>query len=95
MECLPPFPSFDCDTDKANFGPRWNKWVERLELLFTGLNIDNEDHKWALLLHYAGEKVYDIYQAEKGNAAVTYEATKTCLKPYFQPKKNVQIGIYR
>ena len=95
MECLPPFPSFDWYTDKANAGPRWNKWVERLELLFTGLNIDNDDRKRALLLHYAGEKVYDIYQAEKGNDAATYEATKTCLKSYFEPKKNVQMEIYR
>jgi hypothetical protein len=26
---LPAFPSFDIETDKANAGPLWGKWVER------------------------------------------------------------------
>jgi hypothetical protein len=25
---LPAFPSFDIETDKANAGPPWGKWVE-------------------------------------------------------------------
>jgi hypothetical protein len=63
---LPPFPAFDCDVDKTNTGARWDKWVARLENLLTGMNITNGDRKRALLLHYAGEHVYDIYDAEKG-----------------------------
>ena len=28
---LPAFPSFDIETDKADAGPPWGKWVERLK----------------------------------------------------------------
>jgi hypothetical protein len=40
---LPAFPSFDIETDKANAGPLWGKWVERLEDLFIGLGIKDAD----------------------------------------------------
>ena len=92
---LPVFPSFDVDTDKSNAGPRWAKWVERLENLFVGLNIEDEDRKRALLLHYAGERVYDIYDAEKKQTAAEYDATKKVLKDYFDPKQSVQMEIYK
>jgi hypothetical protein len=54
---LPAFPSFDIETDKANAGPLWGKWVERLEDLFICLGIEDADRKRELLLHYAGERV--------------------------------------
>lgn len=92
---LPAFPSFDVETDKSNAGPRWGKWVERLENLFIGLDIDDVDRKRALLLHYAGERVYDIYDAEKKETAATYDATKKVLKDYFDPKRNIQMEIYK
>ena len=84
---LPLFPSFDYDADKSNAGPRWEKWVGRLENLLVGMNITNGDRKRALLLHYAGERVYDIYDAEKSTTEATYEATKKVLTDYFAPKK--------
>ncbi|XP_045162004.2 uncharacterized protein LOC123526819 [Mercenaria mercenaria] len=91
---LPLFPSFDYDADKSNAGPRWEKWVGRLENLLVGMAITNDGRKRALLLHYAGERVYDIYDAEKGTSEETFEATKTVLTNYFAPKKNVQMEIY-
>ena len=77
---LPAIPSFDIDTDKANAGPLWGKWVERWQNLFIGLGIEDADRKRALLLHYAGERVYDIYDAEKKDTEATFEATKKVLK---------------
>ena len=62
---LPPYPTFDYETDKTNAGPRWEKWVNRLDNLFVGLNITNDARKRALLLHYAGERVHEIFDAEK------------------------------
>ena len=91
---LPAFPPFDPDIDKNNAGSRWEKWVGRLENLFVGLNIDDVGRKRALLLHYAGDRVYDIYEAEKGETAATYTATKKVLKEYSDPKRNIQIDIY-
>ena len=65
MQNLTPFPPFDYEIDKLNAGPRWEKWIGRLENLFVGLNLKDkgEARKRALLLHYAGETVYDIYEA--------------------------------
>lgn len=67
--------------------PEWEKWLDRLELLFTGMNIDDNGRKRALFLHYAGECVFDIYTAEKGDSPTSYQATKQVLGTYFSPKK--------
>ncbi|CAG2223866.1 unnamed protein product [Mytilus edulis] len=92
---LPPYPTFDYASDKSNAGPRWERWVSRLENLFVGLKIENEERKRALLLHYAGESVYDIYDAEKGETEASYTATKQVLTTYFEPKKNTQMEVYK
>ena len=92
---LPPYPTFDYASDKSNAGPRWERWVSRLENLFVGLKIENEERKRALLLRYAGESVYDIYDAEKGETEASYTATKQVLTTYFEPKKNTQMEVYK
>ncbi|XP_060570045.1 uncharacterized protein K02A2.6-like [Ruditapes philippinarum] len=94
MNNLPHFPSFDLETDKTNSGARWEKWIGRLENLFKGMLVGDDDQKRALLLHYAGEKVYDIYDVEKKETEETYDATKKVLGDYFSPQKNIQIEIY-
>jgi len=61
--------------DKTNAGPRWKKWVSRLENLFVGMNLKDENRKRALLLHYVvGEGVYIIYAAEKAGSESTFQA---------------------
>ena len=94
MQSLPSFPPFDYEANKANAGPRWKKWLGRLENLFVAMNLKSEERQRALLLHYVGERVYDIYEAEKGDSGETYEATKKVLTTYFEPKTNVQMEIY-
>lgn len=94
MQNLPAFPSFDCETDKVNAGTRWRKWLGRFENMLIGMNITNDKRQRALLLHYAGERVYDIYEAEKAESEDTYKATKEVLIKYFEPKRNVQMDIY-
>ncbi|KAG1679355.1 Pleckstrin y domain-containing family M member 3 [Nymphon striatum] len=91
---LPTFPSFDYDADKSNAGPRWDKYIQRLEILFEAMNIEADKRKRALLLHYAGERTLDIYDVEKGNTTPTYDSTKSVLTNYFAPKRNVQMAIY-
>ena len=46
---LPAFPSFDIETDKANAGSLWGKWVERLEDLFIGLWTENVNYYCIML----------------------------------------------
>ena len=91
---FPTFPAFDVDTDKANIGTRWEKWLARLENLFIAVNIKDAPQKRAMLLHYAGEKVYDIYDIEKRDSETTFEATKKVLDDYFSPQKNIQKEIF-
>ncbi|KAJ8309641.1 LOW QUALITY PROTEIN: hypothetical protein KUTeg_012810 [Tegillarca granosa] len=91
MEHLPYFAAFDY-ADKSDAGPKWEKWVNRLKLLVVGMGLgeDDGDRKLALLLHNAGERVYDIYKAEKGETATDYPATKKVLDDYFSPRKNTK-----
>ncbi|KAK3088256.1 hypothetical protein FSP39_016655 [Pinctada imbricata] len=99
MNNLPDFPTFDFESDKSNAGPKWDRWIGRLENLFVAIKINNEEgddaRKRALLLHYCGERVYDIYMAEKGESDETYPASKKVLEDYFKPRKNTQMEIYQ
>ena len=98
MDRLPEFPPFDIDLDKSNTGPRWDRWIGRLENLFVAMEIvdpSEDDRKRALLLHYCGERVYDIYIAEKGTCGNSYSDVKKVLDDYFKPRKNTQMEIYK
>lgn len=65
------------------------EWIERLELLFTGMDINDNGEKRALLSHYAEERVYDIYNAENGESPTPHVGTKQILSTYFYSRKNV------
>ncbi|XP_049522663.1 uncharacterized protein LOC125945132 [Dermacentor silvarum] len=59
---LPSFPFFDARaTDANNVGTEWLKWVKRFENFIVACGITADARKTALLLHYVGEEVYDIY----------------------------------
>jgi hypothetical protein len=42
MNNLPDFPTFDFESDKSNAGPKWDRWIGRLENLFVAINIADE-----------------------------------------------------
>ncbi|XP_053391490.1 uncharacterized protein LOC128554261 [Mercenaria mercenaria] len=87
MAGIPTFPKFD--VHEHSVGARWNKYVAKLENIFVGMKIDTNKRKKALLLHYAGDDVYDIYETLTLSASEdNYTDTKTKLKAYFEPKKN-------
>lgn len=94
MASIPNFPKFD-DSDSHDAGPKWDKWVSRLELLFDGMKLTDDKQKRALLLHYAGDRVFDIYETQKGDSQAKYEETVNVLKNYFAPRKNIQMEIYK
>ena len=95
MAGLPSFPKFDVHTDENSLGIRWRKYLGKLENLFIGLNIENRKRKKALLLHYSGDEVYDIYETlNLGADDSNYDDTKTVLTAYFEPKKNKEFERY-
>ena len=57
---LPSFPSFEVHAN-SNVGPCWHKWLTRFECLLVGLGINDPTQKRALLLHYAGFEVDEIF----------------------------------
>ena len=63
--------------------------------MFVGLNIDSKKRKKALLLHYSGDDVYEIYETlNLGADDQNYDDTKIGLTNYFNPKKNREFERY-
>ena len=89
---LPHFDSFDVHADGA-VAQRWRKWIKRLENLFVAADIKDKKRQPALLLHYAGEEVSEIFDSllETGD---DYATAKEKLNEYFDPKKNTEFEIY-
>ena len=92
MSSLPPFPSFDI-TDQVSLGPSWEKWLNRFENFLIALNVNNDARKKALLLHYAGEAVYDIYDTLQADDD-DYPAVRHKLSVHFKPVKLTQFRVY-
>ena len=57
---LPQIPSFSVHENASDI--RWRKWINRLENMLVGMDITDDNRKRALLLHYAGEEVSDIFE---------------------------------
>ncbi|VDI05683.1 Hypothetical predicted protein [Mytilus galloprovincialis] len=89
---LPIFPSFPVHENNAEI--RWRKWISRLENLFIGLNIKDSKRQRALLLHYAGEDVNEVFDT-LDNTGEDFAAAKHKLTAYFAPKKNTEYEIYK
>ena len=58
---LPEFPAFDIDNNQTSLGISWDKWLTRLKNLLVALDITDAERKKAILLHYAGPKVSEIF----------------------------------
>ncbi|CAB4036916.1 Hypothetical predicted protein [Paramuricea clavata] len=85
MALLPDFPLFNVHED-SNAGSRWKKWLTRFERLLCGLNITADKRKTALLLHYAGSDVDDIYDTLPTSSNEDYKTVVEKLNQYFSPK---------
>ena len=92
---LPSFPEFQLQPDN-NVGQRWEKYLKRFERLLTGLGITNNARKRALLLHFSGQEVDDIFDtlADTGDDD-NYDKAKKSLTDYFSPKRNVAFEVFQ
>ena len=88
---LPNFPSFP--DHETNAETRWRKWISRLENLFIGLDIKDKKRQRALLLHYAGEDVNEIFDILT-DTREDFAAAKLKLKEYFAQKKNTELEVH-
>ena len=80
---LPNFEKFVVHAEEHTAGTRWKKYLSRFELLVTAMNLDTQaKHKKALLLHFAGEEVYDIYDtfSDEQKGGDNEEGYQKCVK---------------
>ena len=98
---LPQFSAFSLSEGNLNLGPRWAKWLSRFNRLMVAMEIADPPRKQALLLHYAGPEIDEIYDtlpieaaAADGSPIDTYESTANALTRYFTPKTNAASEIY-
>ena len=82
------FPLFSLnETDMNSVGIRWNKYVSRFDNFLVAMNITTDLQKRALLLHYGGFELHDVYESLTDMGA-TYAELKTAFAAYFDPKTN-------
>ena len=61
---LPHFDKFPVHEEEHTAGTRFKRWIALFNNLMTAMDLDdNPKRKKALLLHYAGEEVFDIYDS--------------------------------
>ena len=89
---LPVFTTFDVHSD-GDVAQRWDKWIDKLRNRFVAANIKDTKRQRALMLHYAGDNVYDTFQllTDTGDH---FDTASQKLKAYFKPKKNVAFAVY-
>ena len=93
---LPTFPPFDVHSNASSTVVRWKKWLRWFENMMIGLNIkDDLKRKRALLLHYTGEEINDIFETlpdtgEENN----YQAAIDAQNAHFAPTANSEFSIY-
>ena len=85
---LPNFPPFNVHID-GNVGPRWKKWLTRFERLLIATNVTEAKQQRALLLHYAGPAVDEIFDTLPNTGEdKDYKAAVVALNAYFIPQAN-------
>ena len=91
---LPDFPPFDINLEPTALGVHWKKWIQRLENLFLAMDVKDTKRQKALLLHYGGSDLSDIYYTLQGEDDIEFKHVKVKLDAYFEPKVNVTFETY-
>jgi hypothetical protein len=96
---LPTFASFDPNANQGAPGVRFKKYISRFRNLIVATDIDDPKHQNALLLHYIGEEVNDIFETLTVSAPAEGETvlnvTIKALSEYFTPKQNPVFKEYK
>ena len=92
---LPSFPAFDVGEDQTS-SIHWKKWLQCFENFLVALDIKDDTRKRAMLLHYAGDGVQDIFDtlSDTGEAK-NYKCARDKLSEYFSPKINIAYETYK
>ncbi|XP_014677179.1 PREDICTED: uncharacterized protein LOC106817048, partial [Priapulus caudatus] len=77
-----------------NVSTRWERWVRRLNNFLVAKDITDGGRQRAMLLHYAGEDVFELADSVGVLEDDDYAAVKTKLTRYFAPKRNVEFEVF-
>ena len=103
LTTVPQVAPFVPDSDPTSVSQRWKRWSGRFDNLLVAMNVTNNARKKALLLHLAGDAVFDIFSGlvidpipddADPNVTNVYTVAKTALDTYFSPKKNLEFKRY-
>ena len=92
---LPIFPEFNL-RDQSNLAARWEKYLKRFHNLMTAMNITDASRKRALLLHYVGEEVNDLFETLPDTGEdKDFKKAHEAFTQYFTPTKNASFEIFK
>eukprot|EP00794_Sanderia_malayensis_P000880 gene880-178_t len=87
---LPTIPAFEVHIDN-NAGPRWEKWLSRFQRPLMAMKITDDTQKRAMLLHYAGPDVDEIFDTLPDTGEdKDYKKAVEKLNQYFQAQLSKQ-----
>ena len=84
---LPVFANFPVSSEPSTVSARWSKWINRFENLIVALDITDTKRKRALLLHYAGEEVDEIFDTLT-DTGDEYQTAKDKITEHFKKGQN-------
>ena len=94
---LPTFPEFELQP-RDTAPTRFEKYVKRLNNMFTVMNITQAPRKKAMLLHYVEEETCDVLETltvtEPTEENDEYKSAVKALADYFEPQKCVDHHVY-
>ena len=86
---MPNLPAFDPYSDPPSLCTRWTKWQRRFEDAMIGFDIKSAKRQRALLLHFGGEDLQDVFETLDNTGTVDeIKPALDALTAYFTPKKN-------
>ena len=94
---LPTFAEFDLQP-RDTVPVRFEKYVKRLDNIFTAMNITRASQKKAMLLHYVGEETCDVFETltvpELPEGSDEYKTAVKALADHSESQKCVDYHVY-
>jgi len=94
---LSTFPEFELQP-RDTTPTRFERYVKRLNDMFTAMNITPVPRKKAMLLHYVGEETGDVFETltepEPTEESDEYKTAVKALADYFEPQKCVDHQVH-
>ena len=94
---LPTFPEFELQP-RDTTPTRFEKYVKRLNHMFTAISITQASRKKAMLLHYVGEETCHVFETltvpEPTEGSDEYKTAVKAFADFFEPQKCVDHNVH-